>query len=163
MTTITSTSPPAGPVTRYRVPPNTFGIPFGIAGLAQCWGNAARQDLVPQALPNILLILAAAVWAAIVAGYLRSVLVHRTLVADLTDPATAPFMSLAVIAPLLLTALGLAHRTPDLATVLIDILIAVVVLHGGWFTGQLFYGDYPFAKLHPGYFLPTVAGGLVAA
>ncbi len=46
------------------MPPNTFGIPFGIAGLAQCWGNAARQDLVPQFLPNALLILAAAVWAA---------------------------------------------------------------------------------------------------
>jgi tellurite resistance protein len=160
---MTTTTAPAGSITSLRVPPNTFGVGLGIAGLSQCWINASRQDLVPGFLPDLLLILSAVVWVATAIGYVRSVITHRTLIADLTDPITAPFMSLILIVPLMLNTLGLAQRIPGPATVLADVLIALIVLHGSWFTGQLFYGEYPFTKLHPGYFLPTVAGGLVAA
>ena len=34
---------------------------------------------------------------------------------------------------------------------------------GGWFTGQWIYQPLDLDRFHPGYFLPTVAGGLVAA
>jgi tellurite resistance protein len=42
-------------------------------------------------------------------------------------------------------------------------LLRRAVLLGAWFTGQWIYGPLEFAKIHPGYFLPTVAGGLVAS
>ena len=38
-----------------------------------------------------------------------------------------------------------------------------VLLLGGWFTGSWIYGSLNLDRLHPGYFLPTVAGGLVAS
>ena len=34
---------------------------------------------------------------------------------------------------------------------------------GGWVTGQWIAGDLHSAKAHPGYFLPTVAGGFLSA
>jgi len=33
----------------------------------------------------------------------------------------------------------------------------------GWFTGQWIYGPIELTKVHPGYFLPSVAGGFVAS
>ena len=39
------------------------------------------------------------------------------------------------------------------------VFLIATVLHGGWVTGQWFVVDLDRSKLHPGYFLPTVAGG----
>lgn len=39
----------------------------------------------------------------------------------------------------------------------------LVLVLGGWFTGFWMRGGTDFSRLHPGYFLPTVAGGLVAS
>jgi hypothetical protein len=36
-------------------------------------------------------------------------------------------------------------------------------LVGSWFTGQLIYAEHTLDQLHPGYFIPTVAGGLLAS
>lgn len=64
---------------------------------------------------------------------------------------------------MILVARGLTPHAVSLGTVLTDVLIGLTILHGCWFTGQLIYGDYPLERLHPGYFLPTVAGGLLAS
>jgi tellurite resistance protein len=47
--------------------------------------------------------------------------------------------------------------------VITDVFIALTVLLGGWFTGQWMIGPVDLDRFHPGYFLPTVAGGLIAA
>jgi tellurite resistance protein len=47
--------------------------------------------------------------------------------------------------------------------VVVDVSVTATVLLAAWFTGQWIYGPVDFTKLHPGYFLPTVAGGLVAS
>ncbi|WP_237539893.1 MULTISPECIES: hypothetical protein [unclassified Streptomyces] len=47
-------------------------------------------------------------------------------------------------------------------TALVDVFLVLTVLLGGWFTGQWIYGPLELDRLHPGYFLQTVAGGLVA-
>jgi tellurite resistance protein len=47
--------------------------------------------------------------------------------------------------------------------VITDIFIALTVLLGNWFTGQWIYGTVELDRFHPGYFLPTVAGGLIAS
>jgi tellurite resistance protein len=49
------------------------------------------------------------------------------------------------------------------AKVIFDVFVVFTILLGGWFTGQWIYGSLDLNKLHPGYFLPTVAGGLVAS
>jgi tellurite resistance protein len=39
----------------------------------------------------------------------------------------------------------------------------VVVVYGGWLSGQWIIDEMPLDRWHPGYFLPTVAGPLLAA
>ena len=77
-----------------RVPPNLFGMAFGVAGLAQAWRAAV----------------------AFTAG-----------------------------------------------RVLVIVFLAVTTILGGWLTGQWMTGGIDQDSVHPGYFLPTVAGGLVGA
>ncbi|MFD0690915.1 hypothetical protein [Actinomadura fibrosa] len=64
---------------------------------------------------------------------------------------------------MLLAAQGLLPYAPRAGTVVFDVFLVLTVLLGGWFTGQWIYGPLAFERLHPGYFLPTVAGCLVAA
>ena len=74
-----------------------------------------------------------------------------------------PFASLALITPVLLAADGVEPYSRPLAAVLVDIFAAGIVVLGGWFTGYWMRGGTDLDHLHPGYFLPTVAGGLVAS
>jgi len=142
-----------------RIPPNIFGAAFGIAGLAGVWSTAAGAGLVPGWIARALLVVATITWLASLGGYLR----RGTIRSDLTHPIFAPFVSLALITPMILAASGLTPYAEQAGIMLTDIFIGLTVLHGSWFTGQLIYGDFAFDQLHPGYFLPTVAGGLVAA
>jgi tellurite resistance protein len=74
-----------------------------------------------------------------------------------------PFASLAMITPMLLAADGIAPHAASAGRVLVDIFLVLTILLGGWFTGSWIYGSLNLDRLHPGYFLPTVAGGLVAS
>ena len=151
-------------MTAPRIPSNLFGIPYGLAGLAGSWNVAAHGGSVPQAVADGLLVLAAAVWLLTVVCYLLYAASARGgLTADLTDATAAPFVSLAVIAPVLLAAGGLVPRAPEAGKVVVDVFIALTVLLGGWLAGQWIYGPLELDRLHPGYLLPTAAGGLVAS
>jgi tellurite resistance protein len=83
--------------------------------------------------------------------------------ADLVDNVGSPFVSLAVITPMLLAVEGLEPRAHTAAVVVVDVFLVLTLLYGGWITGQWIYGPLDAPKIHPGYFLPTVAGGLVAS
>jgi tellurite resistance protein len=88
--------------------------------------------------------------------------VSGTFRSDLLDNVAGPFASLAVITPMLPASEGLAPHAPGAGKVLVDIFLVLTVLLGGWFTGQWIYGPFALDRLHPGHFLPTVAGGPVA-
>jgi hypothetical protein len=53
-----------------RVPPNLFAMALGIAGLAQAWHAAVPLLGTPQAIPDALNILDAALWLVLVGAYL---------------------------------------------------------------------------------------------
>lgn len=147
-----------------RIPLNFFAMSFGLAGLAGCWVAAGEEGKVSDVAGEAFLALSAAVWIVTLVCYLRYALSRRgALVADLVDPVAAPFSSLAVITPMPLAAQGIAPHAPTAGKVLVDIFLVLTVLLGGWITGQWIYGPLAFDKLHPGYFLPTVAGGFVAS
>ncbi|MHA6758192.1 SLAC1 family transporter [Streptacidiphilus sp. PAMC 29251] len=147
-----------------RIPLNFFGMSFGLAGLAGTWVTAAHQGHAPRAVGDVLLALSAAVWLVTLAFYLRYAASGRgRLSADLLDHIAGPFASLAVVTPMLLAAQGLAPHAQTAGRVVVDVFLGLTVLLGGWFTGQWIYGPLELDKLHPGYFLPTVAGGLVAS
>ena len=147
-----------------RIPPNTFAIAFSLAGLGVLWLTAADAGWAPRAVGEVLFLAAAVVWLALVLAYGASVATRRgTLRSDLTHPVLAPFLTLVTITPTILVAGGLRPYAPAVATVLTDVLIGLTVLHGSWFTGQLIYAEHTLDRLHPGYFIPTVAGGLLAS
>lgn len=113
---------------------------------------------------NALFVVSAAVWLIVLGGYLRYLMSERSAFRrDLLDPAGSPFASLAVITPMVLAADDLYTYAPGPGRVLLDVFLGLTVILGGWFTGQWIYGSVPFGQFHPGYFLPLVAGGLIAS
>src|SRR5579875_1995234 len=153
-----------GDMSAPRIPLNFLGIPFGLAGLAGTWLAFAHEGHAPAAVGDVLLAASAITWIGLVVTYLLHVGAERKrLVADLLDPIASPFASLAVITPVLLAAEGVYPHAAVAGRTLVDVFIALTVLLGAWLTGQWIYGPLDFMKLHPGYFLPTVAGGLVAS
>jgi tellurite resistance protein len=147
-----------------RIPLNVFGMPFGLCGLAGCWLAAAGYGLAPVVVGAVVLGVAAVVWLVVLAVYLRYVVSDRAAFGrDLRDRTAGPFAALAVIIPMLLGAQGVRLFAPAAATVVVDVGIVLTVLLGAWFTGDWIIGPLELDQIHPGYFLPTVAGGLIAA
>lgn len=147
-----------------RIPLNMFGISFGLVGLAGAWRTAALEDLTAVWIGDALLVLTAAAWLVTLLVYLRYVLsVKGAFVADLLDTVGAPFASLAVIVPMTLAAQGIVPHAFTAGRIVVDVFLALTFLLGAWFTGQWMYGTLDFDRLHPGYFLPTAAGGLIAS
>ncbi|MEV7992120.1 TDT family transporter [Streptomyces sp. NPDC086077] len=145
------------------IPLNFFGMPFGLVGLASAWLTAAQYQRVPRAVGEALLVLSAVVWLLVTVAYLWRAARSRSLSRDLTDPVGGPFAALCVVVPMVIAAYGLFPVEPVAGRVVVDVFLALTVLLGAWFTGQWIYGRVDVDRFHPGYFLPTVAGGLLAA
>ena len=143
-----------------RIPPNLFGIAFGLAGLAGAWHAAGPLLGVPRAVPATIDAVAAGVWLALVLGYIAQG--PRRVLADLRDPVLAPFVPVAAITAMILSA-SLASYAPGAGRALVILFLSVTIAVGGWLTGQWIAGDLDTDRIHPGYFLPTVAGGLIGA
>jgi tellurite resistance protein len=145
------------------ITPTMFGMSYGLAGLAVCWGYAAVLGLVPASVADALFAVAAAVWLALVVGYLSQV-PHRPggWRRELTDPVLAPFVSLVPIVGMLL-GIGLMPHAPAAGRWLFGVFAVVTVVLAGWMTGQWIAGGLDLDRLHSGYVLPAVAGGLIAS
>ena len=151
-------------MTAPKIPLNLFGIPFGLAGLGEAWTVIARFHHAPDVVGEAVFLVSAVTWLVVLGAYLRHVLTGRTvIVGDLLDPIAAPFASLALITPMLLAAQGLYPHAETAGRVLTDVLVALTVVLGGWLTGQWIQDPVDLDKFHPGYFLPTVAGGLIGS
>jgi tellurite resistance protein len=143
-----------------RVPPNLFAIVLGIAGLAQAWYAAVPLLGTPQAIPDALSILDAALWLVLVGTYLAQG--PRIVLADLRDPVLSPFVSASALTAIILSA-ALAKDAFAAGRVLVVVFLAVMVGLGGWLTGQWMTGGIEPDSVHAGYFLPTAAGALIGA
>jgi tellurite resistance protein len=148
--------------TPVRLTPNLFGIPFGLCGLAQCWTVAHGLTPVPAWPADTLWVLAAGVWLGILGAYLSNVLVGGRLRTELADSTFAPFTALVAIVPMLL-GLAVADQSRALGESIFFVALALTVLIGAWLSGTWIVADMALAQWHPGYFLPTVAGGLIGA
>jgi len=143
-----------------RVPPNLFGIALGVAGLALAWHAAVPLLGIPQTVPDALDVLAAVLWLVLVGAYL--VQGPRIILADLRDPVLSPFVSASAITAMILAA-ALAADAAAAGRVLVIVFLAATIAIGGWMTGQWMTGRIEPDSLHPGYLLPTAAGGLIGA
>lgn len=135
-------------------------MPFALTGLAGVWFTAHAYGISPAGATDAFLVLAALVWLLCCVLYFSR---PRAVRADLVDNVGSPFIALAVIIPMPLIVQGLEPRAHGAAVVLVDVFLVLTVLYGGWITGQWIYGPVDAPKIHPGYFLPTVAGGLLAS
>lgn len=143
-----------------RIPPNLFSIPFGLAGLADAWNAAGPLLHVSAAVPRVIYVLAAVVWLVLLAAYVAQGLPR--MMADLRDPVLGPFVSLAVITPMILAAARAAVAF-SAGRVLVVVFLVLTLVLGGWLTGEWIVGDLSQDAWHPGDFLPTVAGSLLGA
>jgi tellurite resistance protein len=143
---------------RRRIPPDLFSIAFGLAGLGNAWQAAGPVLGTPRAVPDAIYILSAVAWLTLVAAYAAQG--PRRMLADLRDPVLTPFPSLAAITAMILAA-ALATAAFTAGRILVIFFLAVTIALGGWLTGQWIAGDLDTDSLHPGYYLPTVTGGLV--
>jgi tellurite resistance protein len=144
--------------TRLRIPPNWFGIPLGLAGLATAWHAAGAKLGTTPAIPDAIDILAAVV--LLVVGWLYAAQGPRRVLADLRDPVMAPFVAVPAITAMMLGA-ALASVAFTSGRVLVLIFLVVTTGLAGWLGGQWIAGNLDPRSVHPGYYLPTVAGGLV--
>jgi tellurite resistance protein len=147
---------------RFLVTANLFGVPFGLAVLAQCWSAARELIGVPSWPADLLWLLTAVVYLLTLAAYGNNVVRtgrSRTEAGDLTF---GPFTALIFIIPMML-GLALAGTAPRTGTTVFFVCLTLVVAYGGWLSGQWIIEARPLVRWHPAYFLPTVAGPLVAA
>jgi tellurite resistance protein len=143
-----------------RVPPNLFAVPFGLAGLADAW-SAARPVLpAPSAVAAAIDVAAALAWAVLVACYLAQG--TALSLADFRDKTLSPFLSLAPVTGMLLGA-ALAPYAFAAGRALVLVFLVATLVCGGLLTGEWIAADLDHDSAHPGYFLPTVAGGLVGS
>ncbi len=98
----------------------------------------------------------------LVLGWLYASQGPRRVLAGLRDPVQAPFVAVPAITAMMLGA-ALASVSFAAGRALVVIFLAVTVCVGGWLGGQWITGGLDPASVHPGYYLPTVAGGLVGA
>lgn len=147
-----------------RIPPSYFASAFGLAGLTEVWQTAAAQNRAPAVIATALSVLSGVVYLGVLTAYLAQFTTRRdVLKQDLLDPVTGPFMSLLTIVPMFLSLLAVYPHAPAVGRAMFEIFLALTVLLGAWFIGQWMVGGLDVDRIHPGHFLPTVAGGLIAA
>jgi tellurite resistance protein len=94
-----------------RIPPNFFGIAFGLTGLSVAWHTSRAVLGVPVAVSDTIAILAAVVWLVLAGCYLAQG--RARIGADLKDPVLAPFLAGAVIAARTMVAIARGQFLPD--------------------------------------------------
>ncbi|WP_159792869.1 SLAC1 family transporter [Puerhibacterium puerhi] len=155
---------PAGRPARPRLPLNTFGIAFGLSGLAGTWTAAAAQLGAPRAVGEALWALAAVVWMTTVVRYAARLRSPRDLGEDLRHPVLGPFAALVPTTASLLAAHAAGVGPLRVAaTVAVDLAAAAALAFLAWFVADLLTRPRDLAALHGGYLLPSVAASLVAA
>jgi tellurite resistance protein len=153
---------PGGRAPVRRLPPNLFAVSFGLAGVAETWSAVAANWGTGRVAADIAWIATALVWVVTLGCYLANVAARRAWRTELGDATFGPFVALTAIVPMLCGAAlaGSAHAAG--VAVWAAGLVATVGL-GGWLSAEWIMSDLRPAQLHPGYFLPTVAGGFLAA
>ena len=158
MALTTQTSTPA-----VRIPLNTLAIGFGLSGLAGVWTVGTAALALPIGIGLALWALAAASWLGlIVAHTARGARATETLREQLRNPVQGPIAALAPIVGMLLAG-SLHSYLPAASTVLVACFIAIAALFAAWLISTWMTGALPVESIHGGYFLPTVAGGFIAA
>jgi tellurite resistance protein len=161
--TMTTTRPGTTPnrIPLNRIPLNTLAIPLGLTGLAEVWSAGAHDLALPRIVGEAFWIIAGIAWVwMIVAHAVRGARSAAPLSSQLAHPIQGPIAALVPIVGMLLGG-NLYGFWPIGGLVLALASIVVAVLYAAWMLSFWMRGELQLENIHGGYFLPTVAGGLV--
>ncbi len=151
----------AQPVARIQM--TTLAIAFGLAGLADVWSFATRALALPTGVADGFWAVSALTWLCLlVAHTVRGSRSAGSLITQLRHPVQGPIAALVPIVGMLLST-TIYPWAPVAGRALVISFIAIAALYAAWLTSTWMSGDRPAESIHGGYFLPTVAGGFVAA
>ncbi|MFD3440713.1 hypothetical protein ACFWU3_24760 [Streptomyces sp. NPDC058685] len=141
-----------------------FAIPLGFAGLGGAWAVAAVTLSAPEWVDDVFYAVAAVLWILFSAVYIGERLRNTREFRDDRESAVsgAGAAFLPVVGILLIVHFGQYMPLPAARAVCWILVAALAIvaaqLFAHWLTGHL-----TFKQLHPGYFLPLVAGPFIAS
>src|SRR6266403_641172 len=145
------------------VPASFFGIVLGLAGLANAWRAAHEVWKAPALVGEVLMVLAAIVWALLLFLFiLKWILAREHALGEAHHLVQCCFIGLAGVATMLI-ALGALPYSRPAAQILFGIGAAFTLAFALWRTGLLWQGERDHTATTPVLYLPTVAGGFVMA
>lgn len=150
------------PPGRLHLRANLFGVPMGVAGLAQCWTAAAAAAYVPEWPGLSLWVLTGVLWLVISAAFVGNATRSHRWRSEATDPTFGVFTSLGLLVPTLLALVLALHSVAEWRVVFL-VFVGLSTGYGGWVTAGWVVNGGSLERWHPGYLLPTVATGLVCA
>jgi tellurite resistance protein len=146
-----------------NVPAAFFGIVLGLAGLGNAWRAATEAWHLPAAIGEALMAVATIVWAILVVLYsLKWVFRRGDALAEAMHPVQCCFIGLGGVSTMLISLAVLPYSRPAALTLFVA-GAAFTLGFGVWRTGLLWQGGRDPATTTPVLYLPTVAGGFVAA
>jgi tellurite resistance protein TehA-like permease len=154
---------PDSAATVTRLPLKTFAISLGIAGVADTWTAATPVAGIPPQVAQVFWALSAASMVWLLASHAtRGLRSGSPLREQLRHPIQGP---LAAIVPIVGMLLGsdMVPWFPTAGRILVIASMVVATGYAGWLVSTWTTGGIELAAIHGGYFLPTVAGGFVAA
>ncbi len=155
--------PPGTAIWLPAVPAAFFGMVLGLAGLGNAWRAATAAWHLPAVIGEILMGLATIVWAILVVLYaLKWVFRRQDALAEALHPVQCCFIGLGGVSTMLI-ALAVLPYDRSIAFVLFLVGAAFTTGFGIWRTGLLWQGGREPGMTTPVLYLPTVAGGFVAA
>ena len=145
------------------VPASFFGIVLGLAGLGNAWRAAHQVWHLPAIVGEIVLGCASIVWAVLITLFaLRWIVARAVSLAEAHHPVQCCFIGLAGVSTMLI-ALAAEPYSRLTAETLFGLGSAFTLGFALWRTGLLWRGNRDHTATTPVLYLPTVAGGFVAA
>lgn len=145
------------------IPASFFGIVLGMAGLGGAWRLAARVWGLPALVGEILMAIAAVVWAVLLILYAAKWISARAEAqSELEHPVQCCFIGLIGVATMLIAIAAVPYSRPA-AEILFALGAAFTILFALWRTGALWQGGRDHAATTPVLYLPLGAGAFVMA
>jgi tellurite resistance protein len=150
-------------VTTRILPLNLFAVPLGLSGLGGAWSAAASSLDAPAWPSGLLFAVAALAWLVFSALYILSGIRRGgTFGIDLRHPVSGPFAAYIPVIGILLAA-HYGSVIPAAAPWLVGIFVGALAVVAAQLISHWISEGLPQDALHPGYFLPVVAGSFIAS
>lgn len=148
---------------RQPLPASLFGIVLGLSGLGQAWRAASRLWGLPALCSEAILILAGAVWAALLVRYAYQSARHPAQFLDeVRHPVQGSTPALLAVSSFLI-ALAILPYSRIAAWSLTGAALLWHLPFALWHTGSLWQGGRDAHDNTPALYLPTVAGNFTCA